>query len=153
MEEVAKGRFVHYGISAEVDRAYREIERDFPRLRCSWDKENKEHIIVEYCGDGEHRLVLSSRTFQLDLIRLRLHRADSTKFDPLDEIEAAEAAVERAKDARLHEAIGDAGEKLAVAFAQDGLTVRPRMTPRSVKLRKARPLRNFEAPTRMVGNR
>lgn len=153
VEAVAKGKFVQYGLSQEVERAYRNIERDYPRLRCAWDQENKEHIIHEYCTDGVHRLVLNSKTFHEDLIRSRLERANSEKFDPMDEIEAAERDADKRRDDNLREAIGAAGEKLAHAFAADGLTVRPRMTPRSVAMRKKNSLRNFEAPTRTMRNR
>jgi hypothetical protein len=153
VEAVAKGRYVTYGVSKDVERAYRNIERDYPRLRCAWDQENKEHMIVEHCADGEHRLVLNSKHFMEDLIRSRLERANSLKFDPMDEIEQAERDVEAAHDKALHEAVGAAGEKLAHAFAADGLTVRPRMTPRSVAMRKKRTLPNFEAPTRGISNR
>lgn len=153
VEAVAKGQYVTYGISKEVETAYRNIERDYPRLRCAWDQENKEHMIHEYCADGVHRLVLNSKSFHEDLIRVRLERANSAKFDPMDEIEAAERAVDARQDAMLHEAIGNAGEKLAHAFAADGLTVRPRMAPLSVAMRKKRTLPNFEAPTRSMSNR
>lgn len=147
-EAVAKGKYITYGMDREVERAYRAIERDYPRLQCAWDKENKEHMIVEHCKDGATRLVLNSRSFHEDLIRTRIERANSDKFDPLEEVERAEAEANARIDAELSERLGDVGEKLAHAFAQDGLTVRPRMTPQSVKLRKARSLRNFEAPQR-----
>lgn len=153
VEAVAKGKYVTYGVSKDVERAYRNIERDYPRLRCAWDQDNKEHMVVEYCADGEHRLVLNSKSFHEDLIRSRIERSDSTKFDPMDEIEQAEIEVQKREDEMLHEAVGAAGEKLAHAFAADGLTVRPRMTPRSVAMRKKHTLPNFEAPTRTMSNR
>lgn len=153
VEAEANGRLVRYGLSREVMRAYKNIERDYPRLRCSWDQENKEHVIAEHCRDGQHRLVLSSRHFNEDLIRVQLERANSDKFDPLKEIDEAEKAAKKAIDDRLREKIGAAGEKLAHAFAADGLTVRPRMTPLSVKMRKKKVLPNFEAPTRTISSR
>ena len=153
VEAIAKGRFVSYDISAEVLRAYKNIERDYPRLQCLWDKEYHEHHIVEHCRNGDLSLVLISKSFHEDLIRARIERANSEKFDPMDEIEEAEKEVERKHDEMLHEAVGAAGEKLAHAFAQDGLTVRPRMTPRSITMKKKRTLRNFEAPTRTMSNR
>lgn len=153
LEAVAQGKFLTYGMDREVERAYRNIERDYPRLRCAWDMENKEHMIVEHCADGVHRLVLNSKTFFEDSIRARIQRADSSRFDPMEEIERAEKEAEKAEADRLHEAVGAAGEKLAHAFAQDGLTVRPRMSPLSVKLKKAQTLRNFEAPTRSISSR
>lgn len=153
VEGIAKGRFVTYDLSAEVLRAYRNIERDFPRLQCLWDQENREHLILEHCSDHELRAVLTSKTFYEDNIRSRLARADSTKFDPIKEIEEAEEAMERAHDERMHELIGAAGEKLAHAFAQDGLTVRPRMVPVSMRMQRRKSLRNYEAPTRSIKNR
>lgn len=152
-EAVAKGKFITYGMDRDVERAYRNIERDYPRLQCAWDNENKEHMIVEHCRDGSTSLVLNSRSFHEDLIRLRIERANSDKFDPMEEIEAAEREVERRSDAAMHEAVGAAGEKLAHAFAADGLTVRPRSTPLSVKMRRRNTLANFEAPTRTMSNR
>lgn len=153
VEAVAKGKYVTYGLSRDVERAYRAIERDYPRLQCAWDQENKEHMIVEHCKDGSTSLVLNSRSFHEDLIRIRIERANSEKFDPMEEIELAEAEANKRIDDELHERIGAAGEKLAHAFAADGLTVRPRMTPRSVAMRKRHSLRNFEAPTRSISNR
>jgi hypothetical protein len=155
-EAVSKGKFVTYGLDRDVERTYRAIERDYPRLQCAFDNENREHTILEHCKDGVHRLVLARPAnigFPEDIVRLQIERANSEKFDPIAEIDAAEAAVEKRKDERLHEAIGAAGEKLAHAFAADGLTVRPKMTPMSVKLRRVRALTNFEAPTRTISNR
>lgn len=153
---IANGRFVTTDLSADVLIVYRAIERDFPRLQCLWDKEEAEHVILERCTDHELRMVMNRPGrlgFPEDLIRAKLHRADSTKFDPMDEIERAEREAEKLKDERLHQALGDAGQKLAHAFAQDGLTVRPRMTPRSITMRRKRSLPNFEAPTRGMSNR
>lgn len=152
-EAVAKGKYVTYGMDRDVERAYRSIERDYPRLQCAWDNENKEHMIVEHCKDGSTSLVLNSRSFHEDLIRLRIERANSDKFDPMEEIAAAERDVERRSDKAMHEAVGAAGEKLAHAFAADGLTVRPRSTPLSIRMRRRKTLANFEAPTRTMSNR
>jgi hypothetical protein len=155
-EAMSSGKFVTYGLDREVERVYRAIERDYPRLQCAFDNENKEHTILEHCKDGRHRLVLARPAcigFPEDIVRLQIERANSEKFDPLKEIDEAEKAVEKRRDERLHEAIGDAGEKLAHAFAQDGLTVRPRMTPQSIALKRRRALQNFEAPKRTMSNR
>jgi len=151
-EGIAKGRYVITTVSRDVLDAYKSIERDFPRLRCWWDNENKEHVVVEHCTDGSISIVLTSPHFVEDLIRLQIHRADSTKFDPLKEIEESEKQFEKYWDDRLHDQIGDAGERLAFAFAQDGLTVRPKIAF-NTRMHRKRTLPNFEAPTRTMSNR
>lgn len=147
------GRFTTYQVSPDVHRAYENIQRDYPSLRCLWDNENHEHIIIEDCKDHVQRLVLKSKHFHEDLIRVKLNRADATKFDVMEEIEEAEKAAEREEDRQLAELTSAAGEKLAKAFADDGLTERARMTPLSVKLKPARRLHNFEAPKKAIKNR
>lgn len=147
------GRFTTYQVSPDVSRAYENIQRDYPNLRCLWDNENHEHVIIETCKDHVQRLVLRSKHFHEDLIRVKLNRADASKFDVLQEIEEAEREAEREEDRRMAELTGEAGEKLAKAFADDGLTERTRMTPLSIKLKRARRLRNFEAPTKAIRNR
>lgn len=147
------GRFTTYQVSPDVHRAYENIQRDYPNLRCLWDNENHEHIIIEHCLDDVQRLVLRSRTFHEDLIRVKLNRADSTKFDVMDEIEEAEKAANREEERKMADLTGEAGEKLAKAFADDGLTERTRMTPLSVRMKPAKRLRNFEAPKKAIRNR
>jgi hypothetical protein len=151
VEALANGRLVTTVVDPEVSRAYKNIERDWPNLRCYWDKEQKEHVVAEMCVDGELRMVYHHRTFHEDLVRLAIHRADSTKFDPMDEIEEAEKQMERDEERRIADLVGDVGEKLAKAFADDGLTVRPRVSMGA--MHRKRRLRNFEAPTRTVPNR
>lgn len=151
VEGIAKGRYVTWNVSQEVLDSYRRIERDFPRLQCWWDQENKEHVVVERVGNSLE-LVLHSKTFFEDNIRSRIHRADSTKFDPMKEIEEAEKEAEKAWDDRLREQVHAAGEKLAHAFAADGLTVRPRVAF-NTPMHRRRTLPNFEAPTRNISNR
>ena len=149
----ADGRFVTHQLSVDVQRAYENIQRDYPNLRCLWDNEYHEHIIIEDCKDHVQRLVLKSKHFHEDLIRIKLNRADATKFDVMEEIEQAEKEAEREEDRKMSDLIGNAGERLAKAFADDGLTERAGWTPLSVKPRRAKRLRNFEAPTRTIRNR
>lgn len=152
MEGISKGRYVTWNLSPEVLRSYAAIERDFPRLKCWWDQENKEHVVMELCADQSYSLVCATPHFIEDLVRHKIHRADSTKFDPMKEIEQAEKDMEKYYDDRLHEQVSEAGEKLAHAFAADGLTVRPRVAFNTGMHRK-HPLPNFEAPTRKMSNR
>lgn len=152
VEALANGRLVTTVVDPEVSQAYKNIERDWPNLRCYWDNEEKEHVVAEVCKDGVTRLVYHSRKFHEDLVRLAIHRADSTKFDPMDEIEEAEKQMERDEERRIADIVGDVGEKLAKAFADDGLTVRPKVAF-NTRMHKKRRLRNFEAPTRTVPNR
>lgn len=146
-------RYEVYTFDPEVIEARKRIEADFPRLQCLWDKDRKEHVIVEHCNDGTDRLVFAIKTFHEDLIRARLHKADHNNFDPLDEIDKYNEALEKQLDDQMYEQVREAGEKLAHAFAQDGLTVRPRMAPLSVSLKRKRALPNFEAPTRTIRSR
>lgn len=152
VEALANGRLVTTVVDPEVSQAYKQIEQEWPNLRCYWDNDNKEHVVAEICRDGQTRLVFASPRFHLDIVRAQIHRADSTKFDPLDEIEAAEKEMDRNEERRIADLVGDVGEKLAHAFAQDGLTVRPRVAFGD-KMHRKRTLRNFEAPTRTVRNR
>lgn len=138
------GRIVKYTLSSDVMEAARRIERDFPNLRVWWDNENEEHVIVERDSWGNEELVFATKSFHEDLVRARLHRARNDLSDPLDDIDRYNAEVEAEQERQLSERIYEVGEKLAHAFAADGLTVRPRMTPRSVPLRKVNKLQNFD---------
>jgi len=152
--EANYGRVERYTLDATVIRAHRNIERDYPRLQCLWDKENHEHVIVEHCRDGKDRLVWAGRHFVEDVVRAMLNRGNSEHFDLFEEMEKSNAAWEKEFDYRIGQQVMAAGEKLAHAFAKDGLTIRPRMTPISVKLKKQKTLRTFEAPSRrMISNR
>jgi hypothetical protein len=141
------GRVTRSTISTEVLDARRRIERDYPNVRCYSDLETKEHLITQRDATGTETLVFATpfaRGFHEELIRARLERARNDKSDPFEEIEAWNARVEAEQDRRFTERIHEVGEKLAFAFGQDGLTVRPRMVPRSIKLRKINKLQNYQ---------
>jgi hypothetical protein len=133
-----KGRVGVYTFEKDVEEARARIEREYPTLRVLWDFETKEHLIVEKCLDGVERLYFATKTFYEDEIRERIRIGDDAarrNEDPFDAIERANEEREKRIDAELADKIGDVGQKLAHAFAKDGLTVRPRMVPRSIKLR------------------
>lgn len=146
--EVNRGRVTTFTFDRDVIEARRRIERDFPEIKVLWDQHTREHLIVEHCRDGTDRLVFATPRFHEDLIRARLADADSLRTDPFEAVEKYNEAVEKDQERRIGEKIQEAGEKLAFAFAQDGVTVRPRMTPLSVQLRKARRLQNYDIPNR-----
>lgn len=146
-------RISRYTLSQDVIDARKRIERDYPNIRIWWDGENQEHCVCQIDGHGTETLVFATRTFHEDLIRVRLEKANNLRSDPFEEIEKHNAEVDRRQEAALVEKVHEAGEKLAHAFAQDGLTVRPRMIPISVKRYKNNRLRNFEAPSRTISNR
>ncbi len=148
VEANASGRIVRYSLSRDVIEARSRIERDFPNLRIWWDNENQEHVIVERDKHGDETLVLATPMFHEAMIREYLYLHDNSKFDPLDEVDKHNAAVEAEQDRRFSERMGEIGEKLAHAFAADGLTVRPRMAPLSIPLKKRKILSNYEIPNR-----
>lgn len=117
-----------YTFDQEVIDARGRLEHDFPELRFLWDNETHEHLIIEHCKDGTDALVFKTKTFLEQAIRERLHRADCLLSDPFDEIEKHNDAIEREQDRRFEDQIGDVGERLAWAFAKDGLTVRPKIS-------------------------
>lgn len=141
------GRITRSTISSDVLDARTRIERDYPRVRCYTDLETREHVVTQRLADGTEELVFAipfARGFHEELIRARLERARNDLSDPLEEIDKYNAAVEAEQEHRFSEQIGDIGEKLAHAFAQDGLTVRPRMVPMSVRMRKPSRLQNHD---------
>jgi hypothetical protein len=147
MEANPNGRITRTTISTDVLDARRRIERDYPNVKCYQDNETKEHLVTQRDATGTETLVFAipfARGFHEDLVRARLERARNDKSDPLEEIEKYNAAVEAQQEKDFSDKIGEVGEKLAFAFAQDGLTVRPRMAPQSVKLRKKLQLQNYE---------
>lgn len=145
------GRVERYTFSPEVERARRNIEREFPRIQVLWDHETHEHLIVQTDVLGhEQTLLFATRMFVEDVIRARLHAMDNSKRDVLADIDKTNEEVERDIDRRMTDRIHEAGEKLAHAFAQDGLTVRPRISFSDTPLRafNTSRKRNFEAPSR-----
>ena len=143
----AAGRITRFTLSGDVMSARSRIERDYPNIRIWWDNDNEEHCVCQLFPGGEE-LVFATKTFHEPLIRARLERARNDRSDPLDDVDRYNAEVEKEQDRQFSEKMGDVGERLAFAFAQDGLTVRPRMTPLSVPLRKKRTLMNFDIPNR-----
>lgn len=143
------GRVGVYTFSAEVLAIKRQVEETWPELQVLWDHETREHLIIEHCRDGTDRLVLTTRN--LTGIMDRLMKADCARQgqeDPFVMLEKEEKELQAAMDKELSEKIQEAGERLAFAFAQDGVTVRPRMAPLSTKLKRRKALPNFEAPAR-----
>jgi hypothetical protein len=145
------GRISRTTVDEGVLDARRRIERDYPNVRCYSDLENKEHLVTQRDGTGTETLVFAipfERGFHEGVVRARLERGRNDKSDPLDEIEKHNAAVEKEQERQFADKMGDVGEKLAFAFAQDGLTVRPRMVPVGVNLKKKKQIQNFEMPNR-----
>lgn len=138
------GRIERFVLSKDVIEARARIERDYPNIRIWWDNENQEHCVVQTDLEGNETLVFATKSFHEQLVRTRLESARNDKSDPLEDIDKWNEAVEREQDRQFSDRMGAVGEKLAFAFAQDGLTVRPRMTPRSVAIRKKKTLMNFE---------
>lgn len=151
LESNPDGRITRTTISMDVLDARRRIERDYPSVRCYQDNENREHLVTQRDSTGTETLVFAipfARGFHEDLVRARLERSRNDKSDPLEEIEKYNTAVEKEQEYQFSQKLGDVGERLAFAFAQDGLTVRPRMTPVGIPLRKRKQLQNFEMPNR-----
>jgi hypothetical protein len=148
LEANPNGRIERYTLSRDVIDARARIERDFPNIRVWWDNENREHVVCQRDGRGEETLVFATKTFHEQLIRDRLGRANNENSDAFEEIERWNAAVEAEQDRSFSEKIGEVGEKLAHAFAADGVTVRPRMAPLSVKMKKRKILQNYELSNR-----
>jgi hypothetical protein len=148
VEANPSGRIERYTLSREVIDARARIERDFPNIRVWWDNENKEHVVCQRDGRGEESMVFASQSFHEQLIRDRLGRANNENSDAFEEIERHNAAMEAEQDRVFSEKISEVGEKLAHAFAQDGLTVRPRMAPLSTGMKKRKILQNYELPNR-----
>jgi hypothetical protein len=140
----ATGRIQRFTLSQDVIDARARIERDYPNIRVWWDAENEEHCITQIDSWGCESLVFATKSFHENLIRARLEAARNDKSDPLDDIDAWNARVEEEQERRLSERIHEVGEKLAHAFAADGLTVRPRMAPLSVGMKKINKLQNFD---------
>lgn len=122
--EVNGGRVTTYGFDADVLEAKHRIEQEFD-VRVLWDNERHEHLIVQTEYDGTQSLVFATKTFYEEEIRKRLY--DAQTGDVLDKIDAHNAALEADQDRRFSDQMGDVGERLAHAFAKDGLTVRPKV--------------------------
>lgn len=146
--QVNHGRVTNWSVNQDVADAKARIERDFPRIRVRWDHETQEHLVTQTDSEGTETLLFATRSFHEDLIRARIGRANNENSDPLDEVDRYNSAVEREQDRQFSEQMADVGQRLAHAFGQDGLTVRPRMGPLSVPMRKSRHLQNFEVPNR-----
>lgn len=145
------GRITRSTVDVGVLDARRRIERDYPNVRCYSDLENREHLVVERDSTGTETLIFAipfARGFHEAVVRTRLERARNDRSDPLEELDKYNAEVEKEQERRFQDQMGEVGEKLAFAFAQDGLTVRPRMVPVGVPLKKRKQLQNFEMPNR-----
>lgn len=154
MVEVNHGRVEKTTFDRTVEDAKARIHRDYPRVEVLWDHEAKEHLITQHGLDGTHSLVFSTPHFHEDLIRLELDRRNlENGRDPLEEVDRHNDHLDAEFDRRISERVHEAGEKLAWAFAADGLTVRPKMTPLSVQMRKKKILSNFEVPDAVVKRR
>jgi hypothetical protein len=78
-------------------------------------------VLTQLERDGTVSLFFTTRTLNEGTIE-RIRRCDQTKhpgYDPLEEMEKEEAALEREKDRRFEEKIGEAGERLFFALRKD----------------------------------
>lgn len=120
-------------IDEDVMDIKRRIEELWPgRIEVYFDKDNFANghpafIISENCDDGVERLVCELPTLNEDVIR-RLQAADTTvrgqeDFNAINE--AYNDAIEKEREYKFEEAIGEAGERFLHALGKDGLRVNP----------------------------
>lgn len=86
-------------------------------------------VITQLERDGTVSLLFTTKALSEGTIE-RIRRCDQTKhpnYDPLKEIEKEEAELEREKDRRFEERIGDMGERLFLALRKDGAIHAPKV--------------------------
>lgn len=121
--DVNKGRIIT--IQDDVLGIKRRIQDLWPELRVYFDQDSDEWVITEMCRDHTERLVFTTTALNESVIA-RLYRAQAGDFTA--DLDKEEAQREKDHDAKLADMAGDAGERLAHAFAKDGLTVRARIS-------------------------
>jgi hypothetical protein len=122
LAEVSEGRLISY--QEDVLDMKRRIEGEFegaigvffdtdPSAEC-W-------VITQVERDGTVSLLFTTKTLSQGTLD-RIKRCDQTRnphYDPLKELEQEEAVLEREKDRRFEEKIGEAGERLFFALRKD----------------------------------
>ena len=99
------------------------IQENWPELDVFFDEVDEQWVVVEHCGDGVDRLVLTTDTLD-ERVLDRLHKADGHRADardPLDVIDAENEKLERELERKHDDQLGDAGERLLHALRKDGV--------------------------------
>jgi len=102
----------------------RQIEEKYPELEVYYDEVDSHWVIVEHCKDGVDRLAIQPFQELDQRILDRLHRADQQALghvDVIEEVDNYNAEVEKDRDYRFDQKIGEASERLRHAFKKDGL--------------------------------
>lgn len=94
------------------------IESRWPCLKVIWDTEEMVWCIVETDKNGTDSLVFTTEALGEHTME-RLGRADNTRSDALEDVEAWNAKMELEQERRAAEAIHEVGEKLAWAIRKD----------------------------------
>lgn len=100
-----------------------EVERRWPELEICYDEVDSQWVVIEHCADGIDRLVFTCHELDQRIID-RLYQADQRApdySDFLDRIDNANAEVERDKERRFSDQIGDFGERFVHALRKDGV--------------------------------
>jgi hypothetical protein len=100
----------------------RQIEERWPSLEVAFDKDRLVWMIIEH-GDTRHSLVFETSTLDGRVIE-RIEKADQqspNSIDFLDAMDKVNEEIERDRDRRFSDQIGDFGERFLHALKQDGV--------------------------------
>lgn len=102
----------------------KRIEDTWPELRVYFDTEAEEWVITQIDRHNTESLLFTTPSLS-EATMLRIQQAEA---DPWESIQKAEAEADREHERRVADLCGDVGERLAHAFARDGLTVRSKIS-------------------------
>lgn len=108
-------------VDDDVSNVVRDLQAIDPSLRVRFSEAAGYFAVYQDLGDREH-LVTTAQELDPRIVE-RVSELASKAYDYVAEVEQQDNAAERAKDHRLHEQVGEIGERLAHAMRKDlGMT-------------------------------
>jgi hypothetical protein len=122
-----RGRVVSIG--QDVLDIKRRIEDRWPELEVFYDVDAESYIVVEHCRDGVDRLAIE-RPYLDERLYEACAMADQSRTDEdrLQVVEAWNAGIEKERDDKFADIMGEAGQRLAHALHKDGIGGRLQVT-------------------------
>ena len=123
--DAQSGRIVE--IQGDVLDVKTQIRERWPNINVYWDNQEKQWIFTQICEDGTERLFMKRKELDSRCVEAVAAADPSSRTyeDPIDAIDKHNAEVERDRDRRFENQMGDVGERFLHALRKDGVMDHP----------------------------
>lgn len=112
----SKGRVVE--VDSDVFDVAKRLKEVDPSLGLRWSEAGEYFVVYQEMPDGSRHLVTTSQTLTPAIVD-RVREVASPDYDLAAEIEKREREADAEMDQRVHEHLGEVGERLAHAIRKD----------------------------------